>query len=403
MGVLASSQALGGLGLAIGIAVAAVLAEDVSGSETLSGLVQTFQVIGAAAGSYTIASIMGRRGRRLGLLVGYGTGAVGAALCVLGGVTGSFAVLLLGATLFGAISATNNQSRYVAADLAQPHHRARALSIVLWATTFGAVTGPNLTGVAGDLARWLGLPELTGPFLISVPVIGLAMAVVALLLRPDPLLLAREIAGDTHPDHHRRLPFDKLLAVVRRHPGTLAGVLALASAHPVMIAVMVMTPLHMRHGGAAISVIGFVISVHIVGMYFFSPVAGWGADRIGPRRMLVIGAGVLLASLLLAGTSPEGNSPRITVGLFLLGLGWSFCTVAGSALVTESTPIEVRPQVQGAADLTMNLSAAAAGLLAGVVVGSLGYAALNVFAALFVLGVLAAAVLANREPALTEV
>jgi MFS family permease len=159
----------------------------------------------------------------------------------------------------------------------------------------------------------------------------------------------------------------------------------------------------MHHGGAEISVIGFVISVHVMGMFFFSPVAGWGADRIGRPGMLALGGGVLLASLLLAGTAPEGASSRITVGLFLLGLGWSFCTVAGSALVTESTPIEARTEVQGLADLVMNLGAALAGLLAGVVMGALGYPQLNVFAAVLVGGVVFAFVGARRGPALTEV
>jgi MFS family permease len=193
--VLVVSQALGGLGTTIGIAVAAVLAEDVSGSEALAGLVQTAQVLGAAVASYLLATLMGRHGRRRGLVVGYLLGAAGAATCVLGGAVRSFPVLLLGGLLLGANSAANYQSRYAAADLATPATRARALAVVLWATSIGAVLGPNLTGPAGTVAVDVGLPRLTGPFVFSVVAILVAVVVVQVRLRPDPLLVARERAG----------------------------------------------------------------------------------------------------------------------------------------------------------------------------------------------------------------
>ena len=406
VGVLATSQALGGLGLAIGITVATLLGKTVTGNAFLGGLMASAQVIGAAVGAYLVAELMGRRGRRVGLMAGYAVGAIGAVVIVIGGASSFYPLLLLGAVLFGAISASNLQSRYAATDLAEPKHRARALSIVLWATTVGAVVGPNLSGSAGALATHLGLPELTGPFLVSVVAALCAIAVVSLLLRPDPLLLARQLADGDKPVKHTRMDIPAVLRTLREEPGVLAGVLALASAHPVMVAVMSMTPVHLGDAHVAISVISFVISVHILGMYFFSPVFGAAADRFGRVAMLGLGAVTLWLALLLAGTAPSGESVQITVGLFLLGLGWSMCTVAGSALVTEYTPLGVRPAVQGFADLVMNLTAAAASALGGLVVGWLGYSLLNVFAAVFTGGVLLAAMFAARAKAsasLTEV
>lgn len=402
VGVLVASQALGGLGTTVGIAVASVLAEDVSGSESLAGLMQTMQVLGAALASYLLARLMGARGRRIGLAAGYVVGAAGAALCVVGGVLESFAVLVVGAVLLGANSATNYQSRYAAADLAAPEHRARALSIVLWATTFGAVLGPNLVGPAGDLAVALGLPALTGPFLISVGVALAGAAILAAFLRPDPLLVAREVAGHPVGGLRRGTSWRRVRELGREHPGVRAGVLAMSASHAVMVAVMVMTPLHMDHGGAELEVIGFVISIHVLGMYFFSPLVGALADRLGRPAMLLVGAVVLWAALWLSGTSPMGASVQIGLGLFLLGLGWSCCTVAASALLVESTPLEDRTHVQGAADMLMNVAAAAAGAVAGVVVDVLGFDALNVFAAVLVLGVLAAVVASRREPLLVR-
>jgi len=397
--VLTVSQALGGLGISIGIAVASVLAEDVSGSESLAGLAQTFQVLGAAAASYWLARVMGLRGRRVGLVLGYLAGSAGALLCVVGGAVESLPLLFVGLFLVGTVSASNYQSRYAAADLARPEHRARALSTVVWATTIGAVLGPNLTGPSGDLAESFDLPSLTGPFLVSVGVVLAASVVVGLLLRPDPLLLARELEGVSAADR-RGTSWSRVREVLRGRPAVVAGILALSSAHAVMIAVMVMTPLHMDHGGATLDLIGLVISVHVLGMFAFAPAVGYAADALGRPQVLAAGAVTLLVALYLSGTSPMGASWRIGIGLFLLGLGWSLCTVAGSALLTEATPIEARTDVQGAADLVMNLTAASAGALAGVVVDGLGFGALNVFAAVFVTGVVAAVVLARpRVPA----
>jgi MFS family permease len=271
---------------------------------------------------------------------------------------------------------------------------------VLWATTFGAVLGPNLVGPAGTLAERLSLPRLTGPFVVSVVVALGAALVLFTLLRPDPLLVARAVAGDTGAAR-RRTSWAKVLQLARAHPGIGAAVLAMSASHAVMVAVMVMTPLHMDHGGAALEVIGFVVGIHVLGMFFFSPLIGALADRIGRPAMLLVGGATLWVSLWLSGTSPAGTSVGIGLGLFLLGLGWSCCTVSASALITESTPLEHRTDVQGTADLVMNLSAATAGVLAGVVVDVVGFGALNVFAAVLVMGVVGAVALSRREPALS--
>jgi len=394
---LVVAQSLGGLGITIGIAVAALLAEEVSGSEKLAGLAQTMQVLGAAVAAFLLAHLMGRRGRRIGLSTGYLIGATGAGLCVVAGVIDSFPLLLFGATLLGATTAANNQARYAATDLARPEKRARSLSMVVWATTIGAVAGPNLTGPAGDGARALGLPALTGPFLFGLVGMLLAALVLTLLMRPDPLLVARQAALGRGAVARGGTSWSRVLAVVRSRPAVASGVAGLALGHAVMIAVMVMTPLHMSHGGATLEVIGLVISVHVLGMFALSPLVGWAADRFGRPVVLSAGAVVLLLALYLSGTAPAGASYRIGIGLFLLGLGWSLCTVSSSTLLSECTPLEARTDVQGAADLVMGLVAAAGGALAGVIVGVLGYAALNVFAGLLVTGIATAAELARRS------
>jgi MFS family permease len=184
--------------------------------------------------------------------------------------------------------------------------------------------------------------------------------------------------------------------ILREQPAIAAAIGGLAAAHAVMISVMVMTPLHMEHGHAELRVIGFVISLHVLGMFAFSPLVGWAADRVGRRPVLAAGGVVLLLSLLMCARAPEGNSPQIVVGLFLLGLGWSLATVAGAAMVAELAPLGSLTQVQGTADVVMGLAAAGGSAASGVIVGELGFAALAGFASVFAVAVLVAARLAGR-------
>ncbi len=372
-------QAVGALGITIGIATASLLARDISGSESQAGLAQTFQVLGTAVAAYLLARLMSQRGRRIGLVTGYVLGAAGAVLAVLAGVVGSMVLLLTGALLLGATSAANASSRYAATDLADDAHKGRALSTVVWATTIGAVLGPNLTGPAGALADLLGIPELTGPFALGAIGMVVAAVLVGVLLRPDPLLLAREVAGvsETPPTG---TAWARALAAGRERPVLFFAMLGMACAHAAMVGIMIMTPLHMEHGHAELQVIGLVISLHVLGMFAFSPVVGFLADRYGRPSMLVVGAVLLLVAAALCARSPEGSSWEIFTGLFLLGLGWSFATVSASTLIAQHAPLESRTDVQGATDLVMGLTAATAGGLAGLVVDAWGYPELSVCA-----------------------
>ena len=387
--VLAAAQVLGGVGVGSGISVGGLIAEDVSGSTALSGLAQTAAVLGAAVAALPMSRLMSARGRRPGLLAGYVVALLGALVVVLGADAGVFALVLLGSALLGSGTATNLQSRYAATDLAVQEHRARALATVVWATTVGVVVGPNLTGPGATVGGWFGVPDLAGPLLFSTVAFGAAGLVIALGLRPDPLLLARQAAGAADGRSAPSPSFaESMGAVARSRPATLALV-AIALAHTVMTSVMVMTPVHMRHEGATLEVVGFVISAHVAGMFAFSPVAGWLADRFGRVWVLVLGQLLLVAAVVVSGGVPGHAHAALGVGLFLLGLGWSCALVAGSTLLSESVDDRVRPGVQGAADFVMGTCGAAGGALAGVVVAGPGYGVLNGIAGLLVLPVLA--------------
>jgi MFS family permease len=393
IGTLVGSQVLGGVGMASGIAVGSLLAEDVGGSADLAGLGGTFQVLGAALIAVPMAKVMAARGRRSGLGLGYVLGTVGAVLLIGAGVMRSFPLLLLGSALFGGAQTANSQARYAAVDLSEDAHRGRDLSVVVWATTIGSVLGPNLIGVAGRMADRIGIPSLTGAFVFSVGGFVLAIALLAVRLRPDPLLLARRLAAATTDEPDR--PHGSVtrgLKVIARRPTALLGLIALALGHMTMVSVMVMTPLHMHHGGATLRVIGLVISIHILGMYSLSPLVGMAVDRFGGRPVVLVGSGLFVCATLLSATTPMGWSPALAVGLFLLGAGWSCTMVSGSTLIAAALPVNERAGAQGASDLAMGLAAAGGGALAGVVFGQLGFAVLGVGACVVAVAIGAAAV-----------
>ncbi len=408
---LVGSQMLGGVGLSAGIAVGALLAEDVSGSATWAGLGGTVQVLGAALIAVPMVRLMAARGRRQGLVLGYVLALVGAGALIVSGVVGSFPLLLAASLLFGGATASNNQARYAAADLALPAHRGRDLSIVVWATTVGSVLGPNLIGPSAPIAAALGLPRLTGPYIFSLAGFVLAIAVIAIRLRPDPLIEARRLAAldvldvvDADPATAPHGSVIRGLRVIATRPAAVLGLLALALGHGVMVSVMVMTPLHMRHGHAELTVIGFVISVHILGMYAFSPLTGMAVDRFGGRAVTVAGSLILSTASLLASAAPEGSSGVLVLGLFLLGLGWSCTLVAGSTLITAAVPVSERPGVQGASDLVMGLAAGLGGAVAGVIVdrGSFHILALVALAFAVAIGLAAAVTPIRPGPGLPD-
>ncbi|MEU3617874.1 MFS transporter [Streptomyces sp. NPDC006872] len=373
--VLVASQILGGLGVATGIALATVLARQISGTDALSGLAPTATVTGTAVLSMPMAALMTARGRRPGLVLAYLVGALGAGVVVVAARVGSFPLLLCGLAAFGAASSANLQARFAAADLAEPHHRARAISNVVWATTLGAVLGPNIAAPAGRSVTGLGIPATAGPFLWAAGIFVIAAVVVGVLLRPDPLLTARALAPEEERSPEARSLRAGLTAVAASPRARLALVTVTVS-HTAMVSVMSMTPVDLAHHGAGIDLIGLVISGHIAGMYAFAPLMGRLADRVGRLSVAGLAAGLLAVALFLAGTAGDSHG-QIAAGLFVLGLGWSAGLVSGSALLTDAVPQSARAAAQGLSDLAMNTSAGVGGAIAGLVVAQASYAWLN--------------------------
>ena len=379
------TQIISGIGVAVGASVGALLAADIAGVGA-SGLAQSAAVVGTALFAVPATAIVDRRGRRPSLAAGYLVAAVGAIIVVVAATRASIPLLFLGFFLFGGATTVGLQARYAAVDLAPPELRGRHLSLIVWATTLGAVVGPSLAPVAGRFVAEYGVPTLAGPYFFSALLFGLATLLLMLFLRPDPLVIAR--SAISHPgsaiSNAPRPGMRAALRFVMSHPAARLGVSAMAVGNLVMIGVMAMTPVHIRGAGHdaahTLSIVGLVLSFHIAGMFAFSPVFGWLTDRLGRRPVIFAGIALLLVACALAGTTGH-HTPRLAAGLMVLGLGWSATMVAGSTLLSESIPVELRASAQGLSDLVMGLAGASAGAFSGVVVAAWGYPTLTLLAA----------------------
>ena len=390
------TNVLGGVGVASGIAVGALLVQQVAGT-AWSGFGQALSVLGAAIAAVPLAQLAARRGRRRALATGYRIAALGAAAVILGAVLESAVVLFAALLLFGVAQATNLQTRYAGAEYAAGPRKATLMSWVFWATTIGSVLGPNLATVGDTLGQSLRLPSLAGSYLFGIVAFVLA-SLVAMMLPPGQAATDAASAGPARPANRKAVSAPAALRWAMAHPTARFAVLLTAVSHGVMVGVMSMTPVELRGHGHGLQVVGLVISLHILGMYALSPVFGVLSDRIGATRVAGIGLSVLLVATV-TGLVANGNLTVIIVALVLLGLGWSASIISASALLAGVDSGEVRVPLQGASDALMNYVGAGAAILGGPVIAFIGYGGLNIGAALLLAPAVFAGVAAVRSRA----
>lgn len=370
LAVVVVSQVFGGAGLAAGITVGALLAEQMLGAASLAGVPAALFTLGSALAAFLIGRITQGLGRRTGLAIGFGAGGLGALGVVLAAATSSVPMLLASLFVYGAGTATNLQARYAGTDLARPTQRGTAISIAMVSTTFGAVAGPNLVGPLGGLAVDLGLPALAGPFLLAGAAYLVAGTVLFVLLRPDPFLVARRLEASTGKQ------VDESALPPRPGTGAMVGATVMVLTQIAMIAIMTMTPVHMRGHHHDLSAIGLVIGIHVGAMYLPSLITGRLVDRVGRIPMAVAAAATLLAAGLTAAFTPPDSMPWLVVALALLGLGWNFGLIAGTALVVDATVPANRARTQGTIDVLIALGGAGGGAMSGMVMAATSYATL---------------------------
>ncbi|WP_157421495.1 MFS transporter [Agromyces sp. Leaf222] len=400
LSVLIVNQLLAGIGVATGMALAAILVADLTGVVAMGGLAQSASVLGAAIVAIPLARLAVRSGRHVALAVGYGLAAVGAVLVVAAATSGWALLVFVGLAAFGAAAASGLQARFAATEVAAPGFEARSMSLVLWATTIGSVAGPLLSETGDRVGAAFGLPHLVGPFVFSAVAFATSTLLVATLLR---MPRAGVLETDALPDAAGR-PTDADAAEVdeavadapvgkpvgsfaalreaSHSPRSLFAILAIVCSHTVMVGVMVMTPIHMTQHGMSLNLVGLVLSIHILGMYGASPLMGWLVDRVGSVRVVLLGAAILVVAVVIGILAPGDDVLLVPLALGLLGLGWSAGMIGGSTLLTTSVDARLRVPLQGATDAAMNVAAAASAALSGLVLGAFGFAGVNMVALL---------------------
>lgn len=389
MATLFVAQGMALAALVASTTVSSIIGAELTGSERGAGLPSTLTLIGGALAAYLAGRLMNRVGRRIGLSAGYLCGLAGGLLAGIGVIDRSLVIFLIGMILLGAARAISDLSRYAAADVYTARMRGRAVSTIVFAGTIGAILGPILAPVAGQIAESLGYSELAGPWFATAAIFVFALVFINVFLHPDPRDIARAMHregdfGQPQSDGQAARSFRQVMST----PAARLALISLGLAQTVMVTVMTITPVHMTHYNHGLDAIGLVVSAHIVGMYGLSFVTGWLSDRWGRRATIGLGSLLLIAACVLA--PQDSNTLPLAASLFLLGFGWNMCFVAGSSLLTDTLAVHERARIQGAADLVVNLASAAGSLASGILIASLGFGTLALISASLALIVIAA-------------
>lgn len=373
--VVSISQIFGGAGLAAGVTVGALLAQQMLGTDAFAGIPTALLTLGSAGAAWFVGRLSQAYGRRTGLTTGFLLGGLGGFGVIMAAILNSVFLLFASLLVYGAGSATNLQARYAGTDLANKKQRATAISMTMVFTTFGAVAGPNLVNVMGNFALSIGVPSLAGPFILAAAAYLLAGVVLFIMLRPDPLVIARTIEANSLDSSSKGHLATTEQTENRR--GIMVGATIMILTQIVMVAIMTMTPVHMMHHGHGLGAVGLVIGFHIGAMYLPSLVTGILVDKVGRTAMAIAACTTLLVAGLLAAFAPGDSMVLLVIALSLLGLGWNFGLISGTALIVDSTETSTRAKTQGTVDVLIALSGAAGGVLSGMIVAGSSFPTLS--------------------------
>ena len=374
------SQSLFSASMILSFTLLPIIAAQLGGTDRAAGIPPTMMMLGRGIAAYPVGWLMDHIGRRLGLSLGYLFTVAGSVLSVLAiSAWESFPWLCSSMLLLGMGRGVSEQARFIAAEVYHPVRRAGVIGVIVFAGTIGAVGGPLLVAPSTWLAVYFGLHTHAGPYLVSVVLASLALMLTLSLLYPDPMKVGRTLVGDLNGTEEKNTG-RKLWQIFIDRTVKL-GLVATIIGQFVMTLIMVITPLHMNHHAHGEQAISWVIMAHTLGMYGLSSLTSRLSDRFGQVTIILIGALILAVSAVL--TPMSNQVSMLALSLFLLGLGWNFCFIAGSALFFSGLLPAERGRAQGAGEMMVALAAGAGSLGTGAVFAEAGIVAVSVIGLAF--------------------
>lgn len=360
-----------------------IVGAKLTGQPALAGVPTAIYQIGVALTAFAWGFGMERLGRRGGLGLGLALGCLGAILAAGAVMGGAFLIFLLGLVFIGAANSALQLARFAAAEVSPPEERGRAISNVVVGGAVGTFVWPFLSQTLGPFFQNLGVDELAWPYIIALGLLMLSAALTFILLRPDPRDIGRMLAQHEANAQTNTQPIVPARTVweIFRQPAAFVAMMAMVFGQAVMVMIMTITSLHMENHNHTVPDISLVISSHVFGMYAFSLVSGRLADRFSRSAVIMAGAGTLILACLVAPLSPDVLP--MSVALFLLGLGWNFCYVGGSSLLSDQLSPNERAQTQGFNDLLIGSVSALGSLGSGVVFATVGFGMMGLVGAVF--------------------
>ncbi len=356
--------------------ITTLTAVQLSGQKALAGLAGMTSLAGAALAAYPAGKLMARVGRRNGLTLGALLCCLGAFIAGFGIVRASFLGFLWGLFVLGMGRATLEQSRFAVAEVNQPERRARAMSLVIWGATVGAVIGPLLATPMGNWALSMGLNTYAGPLLFTSAmylVVGMVLFAVLSVNWKGLVERAAATSLQSQVDDAPQAPEkSRSFREALREPAVFTALLAMMCGQAAMVLLMASVSVHMDDHNHGLGDISAVISMHVLGMFALSPLVGQLADRWGRKQVIALGAGILMTGCVIAPLSYD--TPWIALAQFCVGLGWSCCYVAGGALLTDALGVSERARLQGANDTVVSLASATGSLSSGLLLAASGFA-----------------------------
>ncbi|MEZ4866092.1 MAG: MFS transporter [Caldilineaceae bacterium] len=374
--VLFAAQSIIGAGQILSFTFLPIVAATLTGDERWVGVPPTMTMAGRAIAAYPMGWLMDRVGRRAGLAIGYFTAAMGGLICVWAIMQNSFLLFCLGAACNGVARSSGEQARFAAAEIVPPERRAKAIGMIVFAGTVGALGAPLITNPAGAFAETYGFLRATGPYMMASGLALLAGLVVFTLLRPDPKQIGLAVAAHSTHQSQNALSVARPLRQIFATPAVFTATIVLVVSQLVMTLIMVIAPLNMHHFNHPDTNITLALTAHTLGMFGFSNVTGWLIDRSSRQTMIIVGAMVLALSAIITPLSPALFP--VALALFLLGLGWNFCFIAGSSLLSDALAPTERGRAQGANEMLVAIAAGAGSLSSGAVFAQGGIVAVSI-------------------------